>query len=536
MTRTPSITVHETHTSIPSLLNISSDELLAGLSTGLFTSVDLVNAYTQRIHNVNSKVHAVLELNPDAHLIATTLDGERSKGRLRGPLHGLPVLIKGNIGTLDRMQTNAGSWALQNSTLPADSTIVTKLRDQGLVILGKACLTEWSMIRSSNSTHGWNAITGQTWGAYCEKQCPGGSSGGSAVAADLGLAWATIGTETDGSIISPSERNNVVGIKPTVGLTSRHLVVPISERQDTVGPIAGTVKDAARLLHVIAGSDDNDAYTLASRHADNPPDYLKACKLEGLQGKKIGIPRNVIKALLKDCCYMMPEFETAIGTMKKAGAVTIEDADFTAFSKWQARKHNPIPSADFVVNLAQYLEKLHHNPQNIHNIHDLRTWTQNCPKEGYPRRDTAVWDGAIEEGMSQDSLEFSTVVEENEYLGGEGGILGALERHELDAIVLPSKIAFSIPALVGSPIITVPLGVTPEGTPIQNEDDWDVVETGPGIPFGISFLGHKWEEEKLIEMAYAFEQRTLVRGTLKRIIEPIADLVDMFALAMNIGP
>ncbi|PHH91318.1 hypothetical protein CDD83_966 [Cordyceps sp. RAO-2017] len=506
---------------VPPLLDASSDELLSGLEAGSFSSVDLVNAYRARIDGVNATLRAVMELNPDAVSIAAELDSERARGKRRGPLHGLPVLIKGNIGTRDRMQTNAGSFALQDAVLPADSTVASKLREQGLIILGKASLTEWSMFRSSNSCHAWNAILGETYGAYCYKQCPGGSSGGSAVATDLGLAWATLGTETSGSIVVPSERNNIVGIKPTVGLTSRYLVVPVSEHQDTVGPMARTVKDAAKLLQAIAGIDAHDSYTFLSPFRTGPPDYLAACKLSGLKGRRIGIARNVMAESISDVSHTAEAFKQALSVMEQAGATIIDNADFAAFRQYKRlHGYNSVTRADFASNIAQYLSRLEKNPHQIHTLRDLRFFIRNHPEEDYPLRDTFNWDAAIDGRWSNTTTRFKAAYRENLFLGGEGGVTGALARHRLDAIVLPSAIAFLVPALVGTPIVTVPLGAASDLTPVEKETASGAVERGPGIPFGISFLGSKWSEETLIGMAYAFEQRTLARHQIQRHVEP----------------
>ena len=325
----------------------------------------------------------------------------------------------------------------------------------------------------------------------------------------------------------PSERNNIVGIKPTVGLTSRYLVVPVSEHQDSVGPMARTVKDAARLLQVIAGVDPNDSYTSASPFKNCPPDYLAACKLTGLQGKRIGIARNVIVESSDEVKHVIEAFERAISVMANAGATIVEDTNFTAFSEWKKREYNPVTRADFVSNIAQYLSKLERNPKNIHSIEDLRDFTWKFPEEEYLSRNTRNWDTAIEQKMNNMSPDFWPIYQENLYLGGEGGILGALERHGLDAVVLPTVIASSIPGMVGTPMVTVPLGAASDDTQVQKEVFWDVVEIAPGIPFGISFLGSKWSEETLIEISYAFEQRTLVRNTLKRHIMPQTDLADI---------
>jgi len=248
----------------PKLIDASLEHLRCGLELKLFTSIDLVIAYTARINEVNATLRMVTELNPDAVAIARELDNERILGRVRGPLHGIPILIKNNIATNDRMGNTAGSLALLGATVPEDSTVAAKLRRAGAVILGKTNLSQWANFRSDNTSNGWSAHGGQTVGAYFPGQDPSGSSSGSGVASSLGLALASLGTETDGSIISPSDVNNLVGIKPSVGLTSRFLVIPISEHQDTVGPMARSVKDAAYILSAIAGKDANDNYTSAS--------------------------------------------------------------------------------------------------------------------------------------------------------------------------------------------------------------------------------------------------------------------------------
>lgn len=301
----------------------------------------------------------------------------------------------------------------------------------------------------------------------------------------------------------------------------------MSERQDTIGPITRTVSDAAHLLQAIAGPDSKDSYTAASPFKGRHPNYAAACKLSGLRGKRIGVARNVIRASMHEVAHVMPEFEKAIAVMVKAGAEIVEDANFTAFEEWKQFDHNPITRADFACNIAQYLSALEVNPRGIHTIEDLRAFTRSHPDEDYPRRNTRNWDTAIEGKLTNTSREFNKMYKKNLEIGGEGGINGALERHRLDAVILPSSIAFTIPALVGTPIITVPLGVTADDVPVVKQRDSDVVEVGPGIPFGVSFLGAKWSEETLIEMAYAFEQQTQVRRTLSRVVSPSMELDDV---------
>lgn len=326
----------------------------------------------------------------------------------------------------------------------------------------------------------------------------------------------------------PGERNNIVAIKPTVGLTSRYLVVPVSEHQDTVGPMARTVKDAALLLQAIAGPDSRDKYTLESPFGTNVPNYAAACKPSGLRGKRIGIARNVINAPANKAAvaYMMDVFEQAAALMAESGATIVENANFTEYEEWKKRKFNPVTRADFSCNLPQYLSLLEYNPGGIQCVEHLRAFTRGFPGEAYPRVNTSVWDNILDVGMDNTSQRFRAAYKQNLRLGGEGGVLGVLERFQLDAVILPSSLAASIPALVGTPVVTVPLGAAPQETMVTYEAVGDAIETAPGLPFGISFLGPKWSEEGLLEIAYAFERQTLVRKTLTRHLQPLVDLAD----------
>ncbi|KAL4883231.1 amidase signature domain-containing protein [Aspergillus karnatakaensis] len=517
---------------LPSLLDATQTDLQTGLRMGCFTSVDLVTAYIERIHEVNSKLNPVLEINPEALVIAEQLDIERRQGKTRGPMHGLPILVKDFIGTYDQMETAAGSYALIGAKIRADATVIANLRQNGAIILGKTSMSEWGNTRSMNSSNGWNARGGQTYAAYYEQQDPNGSSSGSAVATDLGLTFAALGTETIGSIILPSEKSNVVGIKPTVGLTSRYMVVPVSEHADTIGPIARTVRDAALVLQAIAGADAYDNYTLASPFQTAIPDYIAACNPNGLQGKRIGIPRNVLNALPKyftsTASPINSAFEDAVAVIEKAGATIVEGTNFTAYEAFlQSQIFQRVIAADMLSGLANYLSALTNNPNNLRDLWDIRDYTQRSSQEDYPSRDTQLWDMALFAGLNNTSPDFWPMYQQSLYFGDEGGLLGALARNGLDAVILPSLLAGEIPGIIGSPVITVPVGALPADTSVRYNTRGDLVDAAPGIPLGLSFLGPKWSEDSLIAMAYAFEQRTLARGALQRIVEPKTELQDV---------
>lgn len=515
----------------PLLIDVTTEELETGLEQGFFTSVDLVNAYIARINEVNSTLNVVTELNPDALAIAAELDAERASGTTRGPLHGMPILIKNNIGTADKMSTTAGSFALLGATLPQDSGIAARLRAAGVVILGKTNLSQWANFRSTNSTNGWSAYGGQTFGAYYPQQDPSGSSSGSGVASSIGLALACLGSETSGSILSPSEVNNLVGIKPTVGLTSRALVIPISERQDTVGPMARTVKDAAYLLQAIAGKDPNDNYTLAQPF-NNPPDYVGACNYSSLRGKRIGIPRNIISDDESEA-PVLAAFESAIRTIRRAGATVVDNLNITAFALDQYNNGNSsiiVLEADFLSDLPKnYLSKLVTNPNNVQDLEDVSNFTQSFPPEDYPDRNTEIWDEAFALGFDNTSPQFWAAYQNNLEIAGRQGILGLLTNYSLDALVLPTDFSAGLPALVGTPVVTVPLGFYPSNTTVVRNRRGTLVETAPNIPFGLSFLGPSWSEANLIGYAYAFEQRTNVRNQVQPYLVPNVELADVIS-------
>ncbi|PNP47965.1 hypothetical protein TGAMA5MH_01017 [Trichoderma gamsii] len=508
---------------LPGLLNATLDQLLEGLENNRFTSVQLTKAYLARIDQVNGTVHAVVETNPDALAIAKALDDERASGSVRGPLHGIPVLVKNNIATKDKMGTTAGSHLLIGATVPRDAFVVQKLRHAGAIILGKANMSQWANFRARDfNINGWSANGGQTHAAYHPNQDASGSSSGSGVAADLGLAWAALGTETDGSIICPAQRSSVVGVKPTVGLTSRDLVIPVSEHQDTVGPMARTVKDAAYLLQVIVGEDHRDKYT-----AEIPrvPDYVAACR-DTLKGARIGIPWKAIQEGLEKKPHYASEvegFKQALSILEAAGAVLVE-ADYASATKDIRDLEMPLMGADFRVNLASYLSQLVTNPNNNHTLEDVREQTQKHPLESYPERDTGIWDRILDEQKwDNTSPEFKEKYDRMQQLGGPGGLPALLDQHSLVAVAMPSIMAPMWAAVVGCPGITVPMGHLKETEPVHEANG--LVETGPGVPYGMSFLGRRWAEEDLLGLAYGFEQRTRVREReVKRVVLPSAEI------------
>ncbi|KAJ8133593.1 hypothetical protein O1611_g24 [Lasiodiplodia mahajangana] len=517
-----------------SLYEAGIDALATGLQCNKFTSVDLVNAYIARINEVNEDLSVVTEINPDALSIASELDEERLKGAVRGPLHGIPILIKDTIATNDSMNNTAGSYALLGARVPTDSTVARKLREAGAIILGKTNPSEWGNFRISlNSSNGWSGYGGQTYGPFYPHQDPSGSSSGSAVAASLGLATVCLGGETAGSIIDPASYNNIVGIKPTVGLVSRHLVIPISERMDTVGPMTKAVKDSAYVLQSIAGFDPLDNYTFAiPDHMDL--EFVNACKLSALAGARLGVPRNVISLMLDDSTESMVEsFNEALDILRSAGAHIIENTDFPAAQDFvnDGLLSAQIMGADFVVNIEEYLGQLEYNPHNITNLVELRRWTQSSPLEGYPEKPTELWDAALS-NWNNTEYDFWRAYQRGLYYGDEGGLLGAIRRHSLDAVILPSHLSWEWAAVVGTPIVSVPIGAMPPEQPIVSDAD-GLVSAAPNIPFGLSFLGAKFTESNLIGFAYAFEQRTMIRKTVYPYITPQIDLQHVVEKADN---
>ncbi|KAL7921484.1 amidase signature domain-containing protein [Trichoderma austrokoningii] len=527
------------HDAFPPLLDATLADLRSGLDKNLFTSVDLVKAYIGRIHDVNPRLRAVTEINPDALSIASERDAERRAGidTAKQPLHGIPVLLKDNIATFDEMNNTAGSYALLGAKVPEDSTVASKLRKAGAIILGKANLSQWASSREAVNHEGWSAYGGQVIGAYFPDQDPRGSSSGSAVAASIGLAWAALGTDTSGSILAPAQANNVVGFRPTVGLTSRYLVIPFSSRQDTVGTLTRTVKDAAYLMQAVAGSDERDNYTSAIPF-DQMPDYVAACQPSGLEGKRIGVSRNIMAVTANDTAFAgdLEAFDKALDVMRSAGAEIVDNIDLLCAVAYPILANfsthlKPVFSvagADFLTDLpAKYLSLLTHNPHNITSVHDVRAFTRRDRREDYPGISTSQWDSYLSFDIYNSDPTYWPNVTETVRLLGDECVAGAIEKLNLDAMVMPTLYAVAPASAVGLPAISVPLSRSPDGTPKTKSYWGNLVQSAPNGPTGIAFSGLAFSEEKLFAMAYAFEQRTQVRTSIRPFVAPTTELVDV---------
>ncbi len=481
------------------LAEASIADLQAALSRGNLTSVELVNAYLARIKSIDKsgpKINSIIELNPDAKAIAAELDRERKTKGSRGPLHGIPVLLKDNIATADHMQTTAGSLALLGVIAAKDAFIVQKLRDAGAIILGKTNLSEWANIRSTRATSGWSARGGLTRSPYALDRNTSGSSSGSASSMAASLATMAVGTETDGSITSPASLASLVGIKPTVGLVSRAGIIPIAPSQDTAGPMTRTVADAAALLTVLAGKDAQDP---ATRDADqHRQDYSRFLDLNGLRGKRIGIVRSQFNGQ-SDLVAGVVEAELAVLTAQ--GAVLVEVAEIPNTAKY-ADSELTVLLFELKASLPRYLAT--YAPASaIKSLEDAIAFNQKNSAKEMSHFGQELFVSAQAKG-DLDNQEYKDALANNLKFSREQGIDKVLTENQLDALVAPtgelawltdfihgdsSGNSFTTPAAVaGYPHITVPAGFV------------------KGLPCGISFVGKAWSEPTLIAMAYAYEQ------------------------------
>ncbi|KAJ7479515.1 amidase signature enzyme [Mycena latifolia] len=499
----------------PDLYEATIADLQAGLDAGHFTSVDLVNAYFARINEVNGELHAVIETNPTALAQAADLDTQRKQGTKLGPLHGIPILVKDNIATRfeDGMNTTAGSYALLNSVVPGDSTVVAKLRQAGAIILGKTNMSEWAAF-GPLAPDGWSGRGGQTTNPYYPKGDACGSSSGSGVSAAIGLAAATLGTETAGSITCPASYNNVVGVKATVGLTSRTGVIPVSEHQDTVGPLTRTVTDAAIVLSAIAGKDAADKYTDAQ--PGSVPDYTAALSKDALKGARLGVPRTVFIDTAYGPVPGADAFTAALKTMQGLGAVITDPADVPSAKDILGNDAgSTVLHTDLKVDIQAYLATLKSIPTNVHTIADIAAFNDAHKGLEEPPIDAyAEWNLHFDlaEPMQVDAA-YAAALQTNHELGATRGIDAVLKQYNLDALVLPeNSFMFQLAGYVGYPIVTVPLGFRPNSTkPTAPGGKDEPIGDAPGMPFGLTFVGTAFSEQRLLAFAYAYEQVTQTR-------------------------
>lgn len=482
---------------------ITLAQLQEGMNSGQYTARSIAQRYLDRIAAIDKSgpgVNSVIEVNPDALAIAGSLDEERKSKGVRGPLHGIPVLMKDNIGTHDRMMTTAGSLALAGFTPTKDSGVAQQLREAGAVILGKTNLSEWANFRSDHSSSGWSGRGGQTHNPYAIDRNPCGSSSGSGAAASANFAAVTIGTETDGSIVCPSSANGVVGIKPTVGLVSRAGIIPISHSQDTAGPICRTVADAAALLSAIAGEDSDDPATkVAGRRASS--DYTKFLDRGGLRGARIGVVRKLFFFEEK----LGPIMKAALDVMKGEGTTLVDPVEVESLGKFDGSE-NIVLQYEFKADMHSYLAQFPNAP--VRSLKDIIEFNEQHHDQEllYFGQETMM--ASEKRGPLTDKTYLDALAKDH-LLARKEGIDAVMDKYKLDALVAPTGGpawvtdlvngdhdtggSSSLAAVAGYPNINVPAGFI------------------FGLPVGISFFGRAWSEPVLIKIAYAFEQATKSR-------------------------
>ena len=491
------------------------DQLQDYLSKGSLTSQDLVRCYMERYIQVNPYVNGIMQVNPDAFQNAKDMDEERAQGIVRGPLHGIPFVVKDNYATKDKMDTTCGSWALLGSVVPRDAHVVAKLRDAGAVLFGHATLSEWADMRSSSYSEGYSARGGQARCPFNLSVNPGGSSSGSAAAVAANMIPFSLGTETDGSIIDPAMRNGIVGFKPTVGLTSRAGVVPESEHQDSTGPMARSVRDAVYAFQYMWGVDERDVYTLnQTGHVPEDGDYLKyLSNKDALKGAKFGLPWQKLWSLAKK--DEIPRLLEVVKMIEDAGATVYNNTDFGNLDvissqgwDWAMGAANEseftVVKVDFYNNIKSYLSELENT--DIRTLEDIMEYnnkyygseggiegTHPAFKSGQDSfMESLAWGGVQNETYWQ-------AVEFVQRTSREEGIDHALnytdpatgENFKLDGLLVPSglSITYQQAAKAGYPMITLPIGV----------------KAATGRPFGLGIMQSAWEEPKLIKYGSAVE-------------------------------
>lgn len=460
-------------------------DINSALKNGEITSKELVMMYLERIARIDKGkdgLNSILEINPDALFIAEAMDIERASNGQRSPLHGIPVLIKDNINTCDKMHTSAGSLALSSLYAPYDAFIVQRLREAGAIILGKTNMTEFANYMTEGMPNGYSSRGGQVKNPYVSSGDTGGSSSGSGVAVSANLCTASIGTETSGSILSPSNQNSVVGIKPTVGLISRAGIIPISNSQDTAGPIVRTVADAAILLGILTGMDSNDPATWTS--AGNVfRDYTAYLDADGLRGARIGIPR---KGYFDG---VTPEMLKVIDKLEELGAEVIDNADIPTCHEFE---NFDVLRYEFKASLNSYLATLG-DDVSLHSLKKIIDYNNVHASETLKYGQTLLLSSEATSGTLTEPEYINQRIKDIR-LSRDEGIDWVMDEYGLDALLFFKTNGCDIAARAGYPSIIVPAG--------YKED---------GMPFGITFTSDAYSEPTIIKLAYAFEQATKVR-------------------------
>jgi amidase len=483
------------------LEEVSIAELVDGMASGRWTAREVTELYLGRIEALDRagpRLRAVLETNPEALEIAEQLDQERASGNVRGPLHGVPILLKDNIDTADRMTTTAGSWALEGHIAERDAGVAEGLRLAGALLLGKANLSEWANYRSSRSTSGWSGRGGQCGNPYAVDRNPCGSSSGSGAATSANFVAAAIGTETNGSIVCPASLTGVVGVKPTVGLVSRAGIIPIAHSQDTAGPMTRTVRDAALVLGALTGVDARDGATSASEGRSHT-DYTQFLDAAGLGGARVGVERSFFGGDARVDDLM----EAAIQVMANAGATIVDPANL-ATRREMGRPSSTVLRYEFKTDLNLYLAALPPSFR-VHSLADLIAFNEANAEREMPFFGQEVFLESEEAGPLT-TPEYLEALESMHTLARDQGIDALMEEHALDAIVAPGGFPAFVTDLVnrdasaggssgpaaiaGYPNVSVPCGYV------------------MGLPVGINFFGRAWSEPVLLRIAYAFEQAT----------------------------
>jgi amidase len=485
------------------VLEATIPELQAAMDQSRLTAAWLTRYFLERIEAFDRngpRLNAVLEVNPEALEIAEALDRERLSTGRRSLLHGIPVLLKDNIATADRLHTSAGSLALKDCVAPRDAFLVTRLREAGAVILGKTNMTEWANFMTTGMPAGYSSRGGQVINPYGTALGPGGSSSGSAVAVAAGFCTVAVGTETAGSILSPANQNAVVGIKPTVGLVSRSGIIPIAASQDTAGPFARTVTDAAILLGALTGVDQRDRATRASRtYAQH--DYTACLNSGGLEGARLGVPRAVYFEQLKS--NEAAVIDAALHALRGLGAIVVDPADIPTAREVDTF-HSDVLLYEFKRDLNRYLAELGDGAP-ISSLRDLIRFNEAHPREMLRFGQIRLLAAQATSGPR--AVTYTVSRAEDIRLAQNEGIDPVMERERLDALVFPGRTGAAIGAKAGYPSVIVPAGYTADGAPI-----------------GLTFLGRAWSEPTLIRLAYVFEHGTwhrrppaCIAGTLPTI-------------------